>query len=160
METKPLFVGEAPSHSTQRKGAHPLVGESGRRLATWAGMSAAEFQRAADLVNLYPLLPEKWDNGRATELARALWNGDMVGSSRSCVVLLGNRVARAFGFTHLETFRIYQTGRSPVALIPHPSGRNLFWNTPANVKLAEEFLHCVLRVSHREPKQGGLMEGL
>lgn len=156
---KPLFVGEAPSRSTMRHGGHPLVGESGRRLATWAGMSAGDFHKAVDMVNLYQFLPDEWDNAKATELARVLWGGDQC-VGRPLVLLLGNKVARAFGFTHLDNFNVYQTGAAPVAVVPHPSGRNLFWNTESNVRLAEAFLRRVLHVDVKEPTQAMLMEGL
>lgn len=153
--SKPLFVGEAPSRSTERFGGHALTGETGRRLAEWSGLSAAAFRAAADCRNVYPTLPSRWVHVRAAELARVLWNAPET-QRAPLVVLLGSRVARAFGFVHAVHFEVYQTGGPAVAVMPHPSGLNRFWNDPANVALAEAFLRRVLHVTHKEPQQAAI----
>jgi len=57
------------------------------------------------------------------------------------VVLVGAAVARAFGARVGEL----AWGHDPVlraelALLPHPSGVNLWWNLPTNVERARAFL--------------------
>lgn len=159
---KPMFVGEAPSKSTARYGGHALTGETGRRLAEWSGLSAAEFRAAVECRNVYTTLPERWAHVRAAEFARVLWSAPET-QRAPLVVLLGARVARAFGFTHAVHFEVYQTGGPAVAVIPHPSGLNRFWNDQTNIARAETFLRRVLHVTHKEPQQaaiGGLFAPL
>lgn len=152
-----MFVGEAPSRSTARHGGHPLVGETGRRLAEWSGMSMAEFHRRTVCVNVFRTLPDRWSAPRATELATALWHRPDV-QAAPAVVLLGARVAKAFGFGRAEPFVLYQTGGPGVAVLPHPSGQNLYWNDQANRDRASAFLRGLFGVTVSEPTQCSLLE--
>jgi uracil-DNA glycosylase len=171
---RPLFLGEAPSPSTDgRAGAAPLVGETGRRLALWAGLSPADFRVRARCLNLFDRLPQRWSQTAARREAEWLWacltqdREEVLATygmhltdlreDTSMVVLLGNRVTRAFGLTHLPLFRVTQTGGPPVATMPHPSGLNRYWNEPAHVAEAERFLREMMRVGGRLPEQMELL---
>lgn len=134
-----------------------LVGESGYRLATWAGLSPAEFRERARLVNVYRELPPRWGRpfarGRAEELAV---DAERAGAER--VVLLGERVAAAFDYT-APPFEWHPTAMLPtqlVALVPHPSGLNRYWNEPVNRRLVERFLRRLFGVPMpaRQPRLG------
>jgi len=157
-----LFIGEAPSPSTDgRPGAEPLVGETGRRLALWAGLSLGEFRQRVRCTNLFERLPERWVNRDATVWAQRIWQElTREGGTYASVtdaVLLGHRVARAFGFTHLDPFTWYTTAGPRLALMPHPSGMNRFWNDAANVERAERFLQALLGTSVETPRQASLL---
>ena len=147
-----LFVGEAPSPSTDgRPGAAPLVGETGLRLARWAGLSPAAFRARAACTNLFDRIPQRWDEAEAR--ARAAWMWGELTSARPAgavhegvgvVVLLGARVARAFGATRAPLYATAQTAGPALATMPHPSGLNHYWNEAAHVRRAERFLRRLL----------------
>jgi hypothetical protein len=158
---RPLWIGAAPSRSTSRLGAAPLVGMSGHRLAAWAGLSPADFRSRVELVNLFEALPEKWDVRAARERALDLMQGKFVAGAR--VVLLGSKVAMAFKRHKAEPFAWETYGLAgdyyAVARMPHPSGENLFWNDPANVRRAERFLRRLLGVMTPRARQARLQLG-
>ncbi len=59
------------------------------------------------------------------------------------IVLLGREVAAAFALAHLEPLGTVErnAGAGPTILaLPHPSGRNLWWNDPDHVAAATETL--------------------
>lgn len=143
---RPLFIGEAPSRSTARPGGAPLVGESGARLAAWAGLSRAEFRRRAECVNLFNALPVRWSRRDARDAARLL---PPVGGRRF-VVLLGGKVVDAFRLSAAGWPEFTPHPRSPLGVqtywMPHPSGLNRYWNSPTHVRWAETFLRMVMDV--------------
>ena len=70
------------------------------------------------------------------------------------VLLLGSNVAGAFGFfdrpaLRWQTFYHFdgETHRrvGPTALLPHPSGVNLWWNDPENRGRAARFMRALAR---------------
>jgi hypothetical protein len=173
---KLVLVGEAPSAATAwRAGAAPLVGETGRRLALWSSLSAADFRRATVCVNLFDDLPQRWTQREARARAEWLWSNmtqskdvmwarygawhvELCGATS--VLLLGARVARAFGFVHLPPYVWHVTAGPRLATMPHPSGHNLYWNDKGNVNKASAFLRAALGVEHVEPTQGHLLEAV
>jgi uracil-DNA glycosylase len=153
---RPLFIGEAPSRSTSRAGAAPLVGESGHRLAAWAGLSPAEFRRRAELINLFAALPERWDRDAARGSAAALAAQWLQPDQQRPVVLLGEKVALAFAASGCVLFRTYVAATGSLTVMPHPSGLNHYWNDAANVRRAERFLRKLMGVTERRPRQARL----
>lgn len=80
---------------------------------------------------------------RAQRAARRLW-----GSLRGRRVLLaGKRVGVAFGIR--EDYLVWTTHEAgfDVAVIPHPSGVNRWWNEPANRRRFTKFVRDVVRRS-------------
>lgn len=156
-----LFIGEAPSRSTSRSGA-ALVGETGRRLASWAGVSASEFHKRVACRNLFDHLPSKWDREEAMMRAALLLVREHGGHAPSLpVVLLGEKVADAFGVKDDQRHTPYRwypypTAARRFAVMPHPSGLNHHWNDEANVRRAERFLRRLLGVTTRRPRQARL----
>lgn len=143
MAAKVIFVGEAPS---SRPGP-PLGGAAGRRLALLAGLPEAELRRRCEFVNLLDRCPPLQANGKgrtfdssaaqaaARSLERALPGGRFV--------LLGARVARAFGIWHRDRLPISDSGRFLV--LPHPSGIVIWYNDKRNVRRASVTLRKFLR---------------
>lgn len=160
---RPLFIGEAPSPSTSRFGSHPLVGMTGARLAAWAGVSPAEFRRRCGCVNLFDRVPQRWDRRSAEDRAAWLWvelckPHDGTGRELrgvDVVVLLGDKVADAFRCRSVRPFTVSQTSGPAIAVMPHPSGLNHYWNDEANVRRAERFLRRLLGTGRR-PRQARL----
>lgn len=174
---RPVLVGIAPS----RVGAEgqPLTSlggpSTGRRLAELSGLTPTEYLRRFDRVNLWPsptrsTISIKRGRPNAENLAGSILRGRRV-------VLLGTNVAECFGLTRgreyarfCEWFELgdrpdwygaagYVAGRtSPpfsFAVLPHPSGRNRWYNDPVNVDRATRLMTALAgaRAHHEESKQ-------
>lgn len=136
---RPVLIGINPN---QTAGDEPLSpnNPSGRRLADLCGMDPDTFRDAFDRVNLHyhTLLPvARWDVSAARNLAPILRGRR--------VIALGRRVGDV-----LETPDSWMTwslwnGGFVGATLPHPSGLNRWWNDPANVIAASNFLTKVTR---------------
>ena len=142
---KITFVGYAPSKSGDPY--RPLDGPgTGYRLAKLLGLPHDEYLARFGRVNLFFTKPEKI-GARDAKLSNAL-------SFRSEVfvrylflnderyVLLGRDVAKAFGIC--EMFSWVFIGSTRVAAIPHPSGRNRWYNDKKNVRRVERFLRALV----------------
>lgn len=145
-----VIIGQAPSRLSDP--SEPLSGNSGRRLASLAGLSLPEFLDRFERRNLLDAWPGKAGKGdafvRAGE-ARALAESLRAGLATRRVVLLGTAVARAFGFPGAPfEFRPYWEGS--FATCPHPSGTNRWWNDRAKVWAAREFW-TTLAASSKSP---------
>lgn len=153
-------IGEAPSRATSRPGGAPLVGESGRRLAEWAGLGRAEMRRRCRMTNLFDERPARWDRRMAAERANRLL---LRGWGEQLLLVVGVRVRDAvFGEAwgaELEPFTVYDLCGAGClyAWMPHPSGCNRFWNEPANVRRAERFLRRIFDTAPapRQPRLAG-----
>jgi len=154
--TKPLIVGQAPGRRSNPN--EPLSGKSGRRLAALCGLDLPAFLDRFDRVNLVYGWPDERAKGdaflgcvearhAAAELAPRL--------ARRRAILLGHRVAAAFHASDLPYFKWTRLGDAMIAVAPHPSGVNLFWNDPANVRTARRFWRSVSaprRRARRSPR--------
>lgn len=137
-----LIVGEAPSS----RGNGVVLGELvGRRLAEAGGISLDDYLERTDRVNLFQRPLARWDR------VGARFHASLVAIDRTRrVILLGRRVAAAFSLAHLDVLRWYgpattRLAARSLAIVPHPSGRNRWWNDPANRIQAERFLRTALR---------------
>jgi uracil-DNA glycosylase len=123
-----LIIGQAPS----RDGRDRFAGKSGDRIARFCGLQrGAQLLEFFDVENLLPAyvgatatgdrFPVALARERAAQL-RSAWSPDRP------VILVGRGVARAFGldFPYFQ-WRVIGGG-IPVAVVPHPSGRNRYWN--------------------------------
>ena len=143
-----LLVGQAPGPS----GGAPFAGRSGAFLARLSGLSQQEFLRRTGPRNLLRRWPGPSGRGKgdAFPARRARRAADRI--RRSCrgwtsLILAGRAVAGAFGLGGLPLLRwsYDPDSRLRVAVVPHPSGINRWWNAPANRRRAARFLRDALR---------------
>lgn len=151
---RPLLIGQAPGPNTREDlPLYPYPRTSaGGRLLELTGLNRREYLLLFDRTNLLYYFPgrhkrdDKWPVRHArvaASAARALLTGRQV-------VMVGRRVADAFGvevdwheWTWLQTERYCPvTRRDPrakVAVVPHPSGRNHWYNKSGNWESARAF---------------------
>lgn len=141
----PLLVGESPSRSGDRFWRLPLSGAPARVLCQCAGWEAdgpaaqlgswtwalySRFETVNTIERYADASP--WSAPRARERGEAIWVA-AVRERRPSVVLLGRRVAAAFGLVDVDFFAWRGGGgvaMPRVVVLPHPSGRNLLLNEP------------------------------
>jgi hypothetical protein len=132
-DLKPLIVGEMNPYGVDPAYAlyHLPRGAAGNRLHTILQLSDVEYLRTFDRVNL---CTGKWSAPVARAEARRLVE---TVDRRPGIVLLGKKVAEAFGLYDVEPFTVFARGkgrgapaRTNVVVLPHPSGRNRIWNDP------------------------------
>lgn len=113
-------------------------------------MSPAEYEEAfdrANLLNIWPGKAGKGDKFDAVKAGKAAWR--MVPKlHKRRVVLLGKNVAKAFNCEDMPLMVWEHRGgwkgklqyECEVAVLPHPSGVNRWWNNPKNYARARAFL--------------------
>jgi hypothetical protein len=138
---KITLVGQAPSRETDGLGA--FRGRCGRRLADLAGLTLDGLHEAADAVNLLGRWPGRAGRGDAFPMAEARAAAAAM-SLEGRAILVGRAVACAFGLRGLEPLRWVRSGALEVAMVPHPSGLNAWWNSPENRSAAAAFLRGAL----------------
>jgi len=122
-----LVVGEDYGNSLiqYHKDKYALTGKSGERLAELAGVTPLQFYAATDRTNVVEL-PEDW---RDPKLVKAGVSRIMAGMHGRRVLLLGSKVAGAFGMIDVPYFTWERRLMDAmVARAPHPSGRNRVLN--------------------------------
>lgn len=101
-----------------------------------------DYVRAFDRMNL---VVGPWSRAAARERAEALVAG---GDLRErTVLLLGSEVREAFGLPARLVHPVYSGGFTSRQL-PHPSGRNLWYNDPDNRRLAGMVLEELYNARH------------
>lgn len=155
---KTVIVGIAPARPGEE--GQPLSAiaprSTGRKISDMLEVSPLVYMRAFDRVNVCPNAQEGTIHPRsyaahAENLAASLLR-------QRNVILLGQNVAECFGITRerysyceWKDSRIHEsyglvgwnTGRFPPfrwAVLPHPSGRNRWYNDPFNAETARQFL--------------------
>lgn len=141
-----VLVGEAPGAPGYPEPLPPCS-RVGRKLANLANLSEERYARAFDRVNVFDRPMQGWDAREAQDRARRII--DLVRHRR--VVLLGRRVARAFRIS-AEWFEEVRCWNTEWYVMPHPSGRNLWYNDPRNTKEAREFLSDLVTRSLRQAR--------
>lgn len=143
---KPLVVGEAPSKNevTER----PLEGRVGRRLADLCGLTLPEFLEQFERVNLLHVRQDTREKGFEFDDVEAWREAGILRAQGAfmqprTVLLLGKRVARAFGCP-TEYFARWWIDRAEAFVVPHPSGINRWWNDHANVDKAARFMRGIV----------------
>lgn len=142
---KVLVVGEAPSRWMEEHGVTDPLPLAGRELANLAGVPWPHgWYEKFEPLNVLSSWPGKQGKGDAFPLtedtlqaARRIVDAHFHVGRR--VVLLGYRVRAAFGVYTLELFEWVQLNGAMVAVCPHPSHVNRWWNDHANVLKAREF---------------------
>lgn len=141
-----ILVGEAPGG---KSGSLPgpaldVRGATGKRLSRMMKLTPEEFM-ALDRRNLFDTTDEgrAWDRYAA---ARRAWRMTKTFEDGDRVILLGGRVADAFGLRDYPRFVWMSINPEDplcpvdIAIIPHPSGRNRAYNDPAIYDEATAFL--------------------
>lgn len=145
---KSLLIGEAPS-----KNEHPptpLEGRIGRRLAEYAGISFEDFLERFERMNLLAVRQDTKEKGFEFDADQARINAMRLDiAPNRTVVLLGHRVARAFGLRNATYFKLYDGGQGrSLYVIPHPSGVNRWWNDVENQIEAARFMRSLAKETH------------
>lgn len=140
---RPLLVGESNPYSDNP--AHALMpspaGSAGARLADHLGLPPHVYLAMFDRVNLLPSRA-RWSAGWARQCAagvRAVYHDAKV------VLLLGARVAAAFGLEDLRVWHSRVVRGVRYYRLPHPSGRSRVWNDRRSRVAARGLLRRVLR---------------
>lgn len=149
-DERPWLVGQAPSATGDPD--KPCTGRFGRRLCSVAGGDPSErdliqFLTAFRRVNVLYEHPGTLDGkGDAFPLDRARVAADAMARvwRDEVVVLCGKTtVARAFGCED-DYFTWHAVRGNRMAVFPHPSGVNRFWNDDDNRDRAGRFLRGVI----------------
>jgi hypothetical protein len=160
-----VLIGEAPGPNTDP--AFPLfplpARSAGYYLCKLTGLSTAGYLRTFERHNLLQEHPGHNANGRGKDRwpvreARAAAGAMLPFLAGRRVILVGRRVAEAFGQprelldffswqeVHVKRWRPLDERPGPVSLtcIPHPSGRNHWYNEPGNRERATAFFQQLL----------------
>lgn len=129
------LVGEAPGPNTRSDlPLYPVPERSAAgRLCAMLALGRTGYLRTFARANLLDLYPgPTFPLGRAREAAE----GVAQRLAPRPLILLGRGVAQAFAFPHSELMRwedsLLGSTLIRAAVLPHPSGRNLWYNSPAN----------------------------
>lgn len=155
MRLRPLLIGQAPGPRTDPEmPLFPVPSTSaGGRLQDLMGLRRGQYLEMFERVNLLPYFPGSNSQGdkfpmRPAKLAASVMKPLLVDRT---VIMVGRQVAQAFGheaefleWTELRCRRPSHHPRCPglakVLVIPHPSGRNHWYNNAENKRTAEEVL--------------------
>ena len=142
---KLVFIGEASSRPDLR----PFEGSARPRLASTMGISSDEFLSAVDTANLIRAWPGRGPGkkGRLFPPHEARIATLMMDLKGRAVVLVGKRVALAFGLKHPPWLLpvVLGKGEASCVVMPHPSGIVRWWNSPANRRAAAKVLNRLVR---------------
>ena len=141
-----IIVGEAPS----RPDAEAFSASSSRdRLKQLLQVSDEQLDKYYHCVNL---CSDSWNPEEAREAAYALVT---LAKHHSKFLLCGRKVQKTFqdsvlrkmDATSFPSNKLFVYGDQcfTYVCIPHPSGRNRFWNDPENIERTQAFLRKALR---------------
>lgn len=132
---KPILVGELNPHGLDPRTAlfpRPKNGAGYRLCHNVLGLHEADYLRSFERINL---CTGKWDAAEA--MSREM---EIANSPKTTLVLLGKKVAAAFGFSGGTSFRIEGVYDHAAVLLPHPSGLCRVWNDLLSVRAARALL--------------------
>lgn len=135
------LIGEAPG----RTPGLPFDGRCGRFLERLTGVHP---RSAFTCRNVLDRFPGDAGGGAVFPLREARKAASRI-VLRGVVLLAGKRVAAAFG-VRARYFAPVSVGRATVYVIPHPSGRNRWWNSPENRAMAAAFLATIIAMGGRD----------
>lgn len=124
-----LVVGESPNGRDR-----PFDGPVGERLAALLGVR--DLRDAAEPANL--LTDDEVERGATVALLRS--RAAALQTRRRVVILCGRAAAAAFGLGDAPFLEWRDVDRAAVVVVPHPSGRNRWWNEEENRAAAERVL--------------------
>jgi len=142
------LVGEAPNQATINRPSLWLLPHPGssntaaNRLLLFSGYTEDEFHRVFSLrtnvwLSATGATPITIGRARAVEIIKTVMERKLRG-----VVLLGSRAAEAFGH-RTEPLRFERRGDFQLVLLPHTSGRNVWWNYEKNRRRARTFFEAL-----------------
>ena len=150
----PLLIGQSPGPNTSPEfPLYPIPSWcAGGRLMKIMGLTRGQYLKTFDRMNLLPYFPGQHQHGDKFPMAPAKLAAAVVRPllSDRTVILIGRSVANAFGFDSVSLFHVwcdYQVRRRCLgqpykmrfAIVPHPSGRNHWYNGPENLAQAQAF---------------------
>jgi len=140
-DSRALIVGESPNSGRERA----LDGPSGRRLAYLLGLSDVE--HLDDLVECANLLTDDEVEVGAADMRMDLIHARAAAlpARRRVVIVCGRTAAAGFGLEDAPFFEWREVGRAAVVVVPHPSGRNRWWDEEENSALAARSLGWIGR---------------
>lgn len=152
------IISQAPSKSTD--GKQVLSGPSGKRLADVMGITHEQLLSRHELINVLKRWPGK-DSFGSDKFpmieARAAVDKLMPKLRGKIVVLLGAKVAKAFGFEEFQYFTKYRLERKDrstvidhVFIVPHTSGRCRWYNDENRFLTARKFFAWLLADDERK----------
>lgn len=149
-----LLVGQAPGPNTDPDlPLFPIPSTSaGGRLMQFMGLTRTQYLRTFDRVNLLRYYPGKWQNGDRWPIRDARIAAEALAPlfAGRKVVLVGRNVADAFDlrvdFHEWTTLQVRRRnpvtgcpGLCQIAVVPHPSGRNHWYNQEERRIVARTF---------------------
>jgi uracil-DNA glycosylase len=141
-----MLLGEAPSRGSDP--TRPFSGRSGDRLRALVGGELEERFEVANVLGEWPGSAGKGSRWPRPLIARARMVEVTIelGLAGRMVVACGRRVAAAGGVPACASVLEWIDGPLfRVAVLPHPSGVNRWWNEPGNVESARAFLAAASR---------------
>lgn len=140
---KPVLIGQAPGPNTDPElPLFPLPKTSGGgRLFSLTGLSQSDYIRLTHRLNLLNYFPGSNKQGDKFPMREARAAAEAVRwfLADRVVIFAGRNVAEAFGYgseyeflTWYETERRRFHGAFRFAIVPHPSGRNHWYNREEN----------------------------
>jgi len=148
-----ILIGQAPNcHNDER---HALEGRIGARLCRLFGCQEEDYLKWTQRFNVLPRWPGKTGKGDKFPLALARQNARrMRYSLAGChVMFVGVATAKVFGVTHIPFRWVkveiaeHNVGSFSAAVVPHPSGVNMWWNLECNKNKARRFM-CRAWINH------------
>lgn len=144
-----MFVGQGPGKN-HPPGSRPLEGKkgAGARLAKLCGLTNEELLKRCDTSNLLPDWRGKNGKGDNFPMNEAIISAELIWTKffdYDRVVLFGSNVASAFGMKNEKVLKWVVLEGTTVAVVPHPSGINRWYNDPENRKKAEKFLRKLIK---------------
>lgn len=134
-----LIIGENPGLAGDPTAA--LEGSVGKRIASYAGLKWGDYLAMTERRNIFPAYVSPWPRDEAKRRAEQAFPY-LLGRR---TILLGQRVADAFDF-HWPLLNWVEIGGVTVAIVPHPSGLNRWWNEAENRSQARRFLRAAFDV--------------
>lgn len=140
-----ILIGPSPTQNTDPNNPLSPSRESrstGSCLLRLTNMDPDSFQIAFDRHYLIPIHQGRHRGGDRYPrlLAKQAANRMLNNLKGRMVVLIGTNVARTFGIHSIGPFVWVDNEDVLMAWVPHPSGRNLWWNNPTNKQAGEAFL--------------------
>jgi len=144
-----VLLGEAPGnypkYDHKRHALFPYPPRcAGARLKDLMGMSMGEYIRLTrrNLLDFHPGFTGKGAKfpikvAREAVEAAGPW---MIGTN---VLIVGKRLSRAFGYQDHDIMHWHHQKDFNFAIVPHPSGVNLWWNVEYNRNAGRVFLESV-----------------
>jgi hypothetical protein len=121
---------------------YALTGATGRRIASLAGVSWLQYLHDTTRTNIV-WVPDQWKDPARVLDGVARVRAQMVREGRT--IVFGVKAQQALTMSKLEPMIWYMTaGGTDMAVMPHPSGLNRWYNDPANVARAGDFLREAL----------------